>query len=251
MNPLAGVGLCVLVLSSSPPTHAQTPTDTIRVGSPAVNAKLLTLGSVVVENFVEEDGVRTLRSRTRQTIVPARAGDNDVVVLRVAHETEGDTTQTVLVLRRDDLALLHHSVRAARDSASVTVSGLHVTGWAVLPNAPARLIDARLEHPVFPVEGQIPWLMGLLPLAEGYVAVIPYYSQWQDAFLWRRIEVVASESVQVGGAPVDCWKIDAGPLGPPGYRMTRWIDKRTRRVVQSALLGKPGEKAYWAHATAP
>jgi len=212
MKPLVRVMLCVLAFSSSHPAHAQTLADTIRVGSPSVNGSLLTFGSVVVEGFTIENGARALQSRTRQTIAPVRIDGQDFVVLRVSHETGTDTSRSVVVLRRDDLALVHHSVRAARDSASVTVSGLHVTGWAVLPGTPTRLVDARLDQPVFPVEGQVPWLMGLLPLAEGYVAMIPYYSQWQGATTWRRIEVVGSETVEVGGTAVDCWKVDAGPL---------------------------------------
>jgi hypothetical protein len=117
----------------------------------------------------------------------------------------------------------------------------------VLPNQPVILLDRTLEYPVFGVEGQVPWLLPLLPLAAGYRAVVPHFSQWRGGEGWDTVTVVASERVTVGGRSYDCWRVDAGPVGPPGYRMHRWIDKVSRRVVQSALRGGDAEPEYWSY----
>jgi len=98
----------------------------------------------------------------------------------------------------------------------------------VLPNRPVRELDVELLRPVLPLEGQMPWILGLLPLREGYVAAIEEFSPWEGEAVWRRIEVLGSDRLRVGESEVDCWKLDAGSLGPPGYRATRWIDKRSR-----------------------
>jgi hypothetical protein len=127
-------------------------------------------------------------------------------------------------------------MKARSDSAAVTVSHDHLTGWVVLPNQPPILLDRTLEHPVFGVEGQVPWLLPLLPLTAGFHAVVPHFSQWSGAEKWDAVAVVASERVTLATRSVDCWKVDAGPMGPPGYRMYRWIGQQSRRVIQSALL---------------
>jgi hypothetical protein len=122
-----------------------------------------------------------------------------------------------------------------------------LTGWVVLPNQPLILLDRSLDHPVFGVEGQVPWLLPLLPLAAGYRAQVPHFSQWNGGEEWDTVTVVGSERVMLGSQSFDCWKVDTGPLGPPGYRMYRWIEKTSRRVVQSVLRGGASEPQYWAY----
>jgi hypothetical protein len=221
--------------------------DTVRVGSRFVETDLLRPGTYVLDNFRVDGGNRTLVSRTTQTV----AVRPETVEIRTTHASSSDTSHSVTVVRRRDLAMVHHQVRAPRDSTDVTVNGEYLTGWTVLPGTPTQLIALRLDHQVFPIEGQIPWLMGLLPLEDGYQAAVPHFSEWAKQEAWDHLKVQASERVQIGETTIDCWKVDVGPLGPPGYRMTRWIDKATRRVVQSALLGPAGQTEYWSWAARP
>jgi hypothetical protein len=108
------------------------------------------------------------------------------------------------------------------------------------------LLDRTLPEAVFPLEGQVPWLFPLLPLAPGYRAVLPRFSPWVGGEVHPAIEVQGSETVTVGSVTFDCWRVDTGTLGPPGYRMTWWIDKASRRAVQSALRGESGGREFWA-----
>jgi hypothetical protein len=137
---------------------------------------------------------------------------------------EGDTTIGVIVARAHDYALLHHRVKAENDSAAIAVSAKYVTGWVVLPDEPIELIDQQLNGSVFPIEGQIPWLFPLLPLADGYSAAVPHYSQWAGSEEWSMIRVVGSERVILNGHERDCWKVDGGELFP-GYGVTYWVEK--------------------------
>ena len=237
--------------AAAPEVAREIRADTVRVGSPALRPRLLAPGTHTIRSYKLEDGIETLISRTTQRVEVAEQDGEEVYRVRTVHESTSDTTRTLTVVRRRDLALLQQDVRASHDSATVTVIGLHLTGWSALPKEPVRQLDRELEQPVLPLEGQMPWLMGLLPLGEGYVAMIPQYSPWTGEEIWRRIEVLDSERVRVGGSEVDCWRVDAGSLGPPGYRATRWIDKRTRRVLQSALRGEVGATAYWSVTATP
>ena len=44
---------------------------------------------------------------------------------------------------------------------------------------------------------------------------------------------------------LECWKVDTGELGPPGYRAIRWIDKSSRRIIRTVLKGLPTQPEYW------
>jgi hypothetical protein len=163
---------------------------------------------------------------------------------------DGDTTVGSIVMRATDYALLHHRVKAANDSAAVTANAGHLTGWVALPNEPIQLIDQPLAHPVFPIEGQMPWLFPLLPLAQGYSAAIPHFSMWQRGEQWKTIAVVGSDLVEHGGRLRDCWRVDGGELFP-GYRITYWVEKSTRRIVEGVAKGADAGPEYWARARTP
>ena len=222
--------------------------DTVRVGSPALRGARLPLGTVTVESFAIEGSVRKPTSTTVRTITPGRDGADSVYVIRTLHwAPQADTSVTVLAVRADDLSLVYYRVKATRDSAAVTASPGHLTGWVVMPDQPVSLLDRTLDWPVFALGGQIPWLLPVLPLAQGYRAVVSRFSQWEGGEVLTPVEVQGSETVTLGSRSFDCWRVDTGALGPPGYRMIRWIDKASRRVVQSVLRGSSGGTEYWGY----
>jgi hypothetical protein len=223
--------------------------DTVRVGSRALEGATLIAGSYTLASFERTDDRETRISATTQSVTHDRHGDLNVYRIHTTHVTEsGDTTVASIVVSGVDFALVHHRVKASRDSTAVTAGMRHLTGWVVLPDEPIQLIDQRLTRPVFPVEGQIPWLFPLLPLAEGYAAAIPHYSQWERGEEWKTIRVIGSERLERNGRGRDCWKVDGGELFP-GYRVTYWVDKDTRRVVEGVARGAEGEPEYWSRAS--
>ncbi len=62
--------------------------------------------------------------------------------------------------------------------------------------------------------------------------------------------MLGSETVEHGGTVLDCWKVDAGELFP-GYRVTHWVEKHTRRIVQSVARGQAAGPEFWAKARIP
>lgn len=242
-----GALLCLLLLpcSAGTPLLAQH-VDTVRVGSVALRSVQLPTGTVVVRGYRLAEGIESPLNTTTQTIMRERIADIDVYRIRTTHVSANhDTTVSVTVVEADDFALVHHKVVAARDSAASSATAGHLSGWVVLPNEPPQLIDRVLAHPVFPVEGQIPWLFPQLPFRTGYVAIVLHFSEWAGQEETTRLEVLGSETIEWQGLPVDCWKIDAGPLGPPGYRAVHWIDKRRRLIVRSSLRGDGAGPEYW------
>ncbi|HSM16341.1 MAG TPA: hypothetical protein VK845_04995 [Gemmatimonadales bacterium] len=222
--------------------------DTVRVGSRALQGVQLKPGSIVMGSFTRNHGVETPTSTTTQHVTSGSRGTEKVYLIETVHASgDDDTTRSVIVVRTSDLSLMHHRVKAAHDSAAVTATSHYLTGWVVLPDEPVSVLDQQLDHPVFPIEGQVPWLFPLLPLAEGYAATIPHYSEWAGGEQWSTIRVLSSEMVRSGTESFECWKIDGGELFP-GYRVTYWVDKRTRKIVQGVARGSGAGPEYWSRA---
>ncbi len=229
-------------------SHAQDP-DTVYAGSPALGSFLPPLGTDTIYGYVDAGGNRSPLNVALLTISEGGEGPDGYwrVVNRHVSLPGNDTTSTLILFRKSDFSLVHHSVSAPGDSASVTVAGDRLTGWVVLPGEPPSLLDLELPHPVLPVDGPSPWFFSLLPLREGYTAVVPRFNMWSGGEVWKTYTVVASEFVEAGERSYACWKVDAGPLGPPGYTAFCWVDKSSRRVVQSALLNPDGGTEYWSY----
>jgi len=238
----------ILALASPVVLRAQE-VDTVYVGSPSLADAGLIPGTYVIENHRREGGVDAMTGTTRQTVRRAERGGIPVWVVEFEH-VSGDTTRSSMVSRADDFSLVHYQVRAPRDSAAVTAGDGHLTGWTVLPEQPAQLLDRELEEAVFPIEGQVPWLFPLLPLREGYAAAIPHFNPWSGGETWSEIRVLGPETIDVHGRPVACWKVDGGELFR-GYRVTYWIDRETRRVVRGEARGEGEGPVYWSELAAP
>lgn len=221
--------------------------DTLRPGSLILEEASLPLGTVSFESFKIHQDQRTLINKSvltiRQVIEEGVPAYEVTIVHRAAGR--GDSALTTIVARRHDLALLRHKVNASHDSASALYSYGFLSGWVVLPDKPVQLIDRKIPHPVFPVDGPVPWLLGSLPLKENFRATISRYSMWQDREFFEEIHVLGSETLKRNGKTIECWKVDNGPFAIPGYRAFRWVDKQTKRIVQTVLRGKDDQPEYW------
>ena len=237
-----------VTLALPSPGRAQN-VDTVRVGSTSLGGAHLELGTTRVASFVRSDGADSPTGTTIQRVRSGTRDGMDVYFIETEHASgEGDATRSTIVVRAADFALLHHRVKAEGDSAAVSVSGGSLTGWVVLPGEPVSLLDRALDGPVFPIEGQIPWLFPLLPLTERYAAAIPHFSEWAGAEQWSSIRVLGSERIEHGGETRDCWRIDGGELFP-GHRVTYWVDRENRRILQGVARPEGGGTEYWSRLT--
>lgn len=237
--------LAVLLLVITEVAAAQRP-DTLRVGSSALRGAELLTGTYRMVSVRRANGHDAPNSTTVITIRRDGTGPGAVYVIASVHASAGgDTTIAAITARASDFALVHHRVRGSADSTAVTAGDGFLTGWVVLPGQPVSLIDQPLVRPLFPMDGQVPWLFPLLPLADGYAAVIPHYSPWARGTKWTSVRVLGSERIELNGETVHCWKVDGGELFP-GYRVTYWVDKGRRRVVRGVARGDPDDPEFWS-----
>ncbi len=236
--------VCLGVLAANP--AAAQLVDTVLVGSPSLRGASLPLGMETVESFSISEGNWTRISSTSRTISRGMEGDVETYVIATTHvSSSGNTTTATIVVRAEDLALVHHKVKARTDSTALSANAGYITGWVVLSGQPARLLNQTLDGPVFPIEGQMPWLLPLLPFHDRYVAEVPRFSPWFGGEVWSPVDVLATEAIDYEGTLLECWKVDTGELGPPGYRAIRWIDKSSRRIIRTVLKGLPAQPEYW------
>jgi len=240
----AWCGACVGLLAANP--AAAQLVDTVLVGSSVLRGASLPLGMETVESSSISEGNWTRISSTSRTISRGKEGDVDTYVIATTHvSSSGNTTTATIIVRAADFALIHHKVKARSDSTAMSANAHHLTGWVVLSGQPARLIDQTIDRPVFPIEGQMPWLLPLLPYQDRYAVAIPRFSPWFGGEVWGSVEVLGTEAIEYGGTVLECWKVDTGELGPPGYRSIRWIDKSSRRIIRTVLRGLPSQPEYW------
>lgn len=221
--------------------------DTLRVGDLILEEVNLPLGTVSFESFKIHQGKRTPVNKSVLTIRQIIEEGVPAYEVSIVHRAAGrnDSAVTTIFARWNDLALLRHKVNAIHDSAAVLYSHGFLSGWVVLPEKPVLLIDRKIPQPVFPVDGPVPWLLGSLPLKQNFHVILPRYSMWQDREIFEEVHVLGSESLHRHGKTFECWKVDNGPFAIPGYRAFRWVDKRSKRVVQTVLRGKENEPEYW------
>ena len=222
--------------------------DTLRIGNHILDGATLFLGTTSIESFKLQQGVRTPVSRSIVTIDEGLDDGISVYKVSIIHSAagRGDSALTTIVVRQKDFALLRHKVNASHDSAVVLYSQGFLSGWVVLPNKPVFLFDAGTSRPVFPVDGPAPWLLSALPLEENFNLVIPRYSMWDNREHNEELHVLGTEILERNGRKFECWKVDNGPFAIPGYRAFRWVDKQTKKILQTVLRGKPDEPEYWS-----
>lgn len=69
---------------------------------------------------------------------------------------------------------------------------------------------------------------------------------WEMSEFYEEVRVVGTDTLERNGKRVECWKVDNGPFAIPGYRAYRWVDKKTKGILQTVLRGKPEDPEYWS-----
>ena len=146
---------------------------------------------------------------------------------------KGTFQSDTLALDAATLAPLWRRFHARSDSADVTFSGTHATGWAE-QNGTRVTVDHQLSSASFAA----PMLRWISPsLSRGSVVTFTTFTIWTNAEDQARLTVTGEEVLQVGSRRIDAWTLDS----PSGSRT--WIEKATGRIVQTRVGN--GDRATW------
>lgn len=224
---------------------AQIASDTIHPGE--LNLPAPFLGVDTMDSYKVVNGERT---RLNTWVRRIEVGIDDTIrILRVltthVSAKSGDTTKSHIILNAGDLSLAQQTVWSPNDSGGVYVLPSKIRGWISSPQVPWQAFTVMTGKPVFPDDGLAPWLLELLPYANGYRAAIARFNMWHKGETVAAVRVAGSEVLSNGVANVDCWVVDVdGAGGPPYYKQRRWVSKTSRRVLKIVMRKGGADPEY-------
>ena len=248
----ANIAMYVIVMMClNSPALAQVE-DTIRVGHRLLKTGLA-VGVDAIESYSVTGGVKKMLSYTARSItrtkVEIRNGEFEdayKVTSTVRAEGANDASVSIIVVRKSNLAMIRQEIRTKTDSGMIMWHDERISGWKVLGNGRKVTVDTLIGHPVFPDDAISPWLLGQVSLNEKSIGRMLRFNYAAVREIWSVFKVEKSETLTWRKRPTLCWKVDAGPLGPAGYRMVRWIEKSTGLIISSVLQRNKGETEYWS-----
>ena len=220
----------------------KTEIDTIFTFQKAINNDKITIGTDTLVSFIESESVKDKISENVRTIELI----NNQYKITTLNMPEGtvDYTKVEAILDAKDLHILSFYLKAKNDSAMATYQNGQIRGWLQIPNQEKMKIDNTYDGNTFLSDGNTPWLVGLLNLKENKTIVIPVFHLFSNSLRWRSYTVLGEDAILLDNKSFICWKVDAGPQGPPGFNAFHWYDKSSGQLLR-VELSKEGETAKY------
>ena len=164
--------------------------------------------------------------------IAGRRGNEWLQVYR-SFESDGSTAVDSLVMDSRTLRPLRESRHNVMGVLHLTYSASGARGLIEPSGGSPRMFDTTFTAPVF-ASASVDAVARALPLDSGYTSKLDLYYPFPAPLGVRRVEVsvVGSERVpDQAGRQVECWVVH---VTTPGAFTRFWIDKSSRRLVQTA-----------------
>lgn len=234
------ITLLSVVLAISVSNAQTTDTDTIFTFQDVIG-KIKT-GTDTLVSFIESDGVKDKISENVRKIDFAN-NQYKITTYNIPAGND-DFTKVEAILDAGDLHILSFYLKAKNDSALAKYNKGQIRGWLQIPRKEKMLINYTYDGNTFLSDGNTPWLIGLLDLKENSTIVIPVFHLFSNSLRWKSYTVLGEESITIKDITFNCWKVDAGPQGPPGFNAFHWYDKPSGQLLR-VELSKDGESARY------
>lgn len=161
-------------------------------------------------------------------------GHPAILFVRTTPTPQGDIVDSVLLFRHTLAPVWEHSHQPTK-TMLLDFSDSAVTGeWAPADSA-MRSVHHPIPRPVFNATAQ-GLLLGSLPLAEGYRALVPIYSFELGGMELDTLDVVGTGPVKLrSGGEREAWKI---AFADPFVTASIWVDRETRRVLLEDIVSR-------------
>lgn len=212
------IALFALLLAAAPAV-AQTPSDTLRPGSPSLRTAHFADREDAMEFIVDgQPGPVIL-------LLTTRLGERDgvPVITRTERMMEGRTvfsTDSFVVVRATLAPVLLARYGSGR-SATEFRDGEVRTGDGHRP-----VVTHPLAAPVF-LGAAMDLLLGALPLEAGYAAALPVWEESEAAV--ARVHVAGLEPLEMPAGTRSAWRIEVRETGSAG---TYWLDQESRTLLR-------------------
>ena len=228
----ARYGAALLVLCSAQASIAQQ-----QITPSSIAAHGLPIRADTVDGFGGEKDARSWFGSYIYAVARATLGGKPAyfVTMNYTSKEKGTFQSDTLALDATTLAPLWRRFHARTDSASVTFTGRHATGWS-LQNDRRVTVDFQLPETSF-AGPMLRWILPSLPLAAGYQGSLSTFNIWRNAEDRGTITVSSAETVDIGEKKYDSWLLQS----PMGGRT--WVEKSTGRILQ--VFTPDSRKGYW------
>ena len=189
--------------------------------------------------YRETKGVRRINARNTLTIRKVKIKGVLYYEINTKNISEADPaniTEVNALIDYDDLHIISMSLQAKTDSGRVEYRHHRFTGWSQLPQQERKLIDHAFQGSAVMTDAGTPWLPGLITMTGNKKFAIPSFALFSNTVKWRVYTLEGTENIILHNTSFDCWKVNAGPVGPPGYTSYHWYEKSTGRFIKSELV---------------
>lgn len=181
-----------------------------------------------------ESGVQPVATGRLEATLVTRDGAPAVMLALATEATSGSFHDTAIVAAHG-LFPATEAFRATARRIDFVYAGPSVRRIAVAPDSAAGTREHRYDVPVFHFN-ELCLLVRALPLRAGFRAVVPLYSEGDDALERDTLTVLGRDSAGVYAVRF----ADAVIIGTYG------IDGTTRRIVSFDIVGRKQEwRAHW------
>lgn len=236
------VTLWLIVLFTSIAEAQVVTLDTIFTFKGIVNDGKIKTGTDTLVSFIESEGIKDKISENIRTIELVN-NQYRITTYNFLSSSE-EVTKVEAFLDAEDLHIQSFYLKTKNDSASARYKNGQIRGWLKIPQQDKRIINFTYQGNTFLSDGNTPWLIGLLELQQNQTIIIPVFHLFSNSLHWRSYTVLGEEPVILQGNSYTCWKVDAGPQGPPGFNAFHWYDKNSGQLLR-VELAKEGENAKY------
>jgi hypothetical protein len=242
----AFTGSIVHVRAQNPKTDGIKP-DTVYSMAGKFKRSKIHFGTDTLVEYREAKGQRTINAKNIRTILKVVINNKKyykVTTLNIPATTENKTT-VIALLDYNDLHIIKMQLNAKTDSGYVEFSNKRFTGWSQMPKEERKMID--LEYDGFPLvtaNAGIQWIVGLLPMKENKKFALSHFALFANIVKWKSYTVLNKETLLIDNRPYVCWKINAGPIGPPGFESYQWFEIKTGRLIKTELSKEGAETKF-------
>jgi dipeptidyl aminopeptidase/acylaminoacyl peptidase len=146
----------------------------------------------------------------------------------------GDAVDTAVV-EKGTLLIRKRSVNQGPMSLETTYAGNSVTGKMTMGGKDTP-ISVDLGGPAFAEAAGAPFVIGCLPLKEGYAVTFRNFDLQKQKVKLLQLKVAALEQVAVPAGSFDAYRVDVTNPEDAAEKVTYWIAKDTRSVVKMAAV---------------
>lgn len=174
-------------------------------------------------------GERTMEMPMSTTIQEGEGGWNVTETTKTPMGEVNDIT----VLDKLSLTLLKRNIKQGPVSIELAYADNRVKGSMAMAG-PAKPVDAQVGGPLFADAAGSTFVLGALPLAEGYALVYRNFDPQKQKEKLMQLKVEGSEEVTVPAGKFDTWRAELTSADGGPDKATVWIAKDSRKPVKVA-----------------